>query len=361
MDPVTDLKSKEIKRACLNEIVDYIGVTKGCLSEAVYPEIIAMVSYNIFRSLPAFNEATETDQGEDDEPTYEASWPHLQIVYEFFLRFLENPDFQPSIGKKYIDQRFVNNILELFDSADPRERDLLKTILHRVYGKFLGLRAFIRKQINNAFLRFVYEQEKFNGIAELLEILGSIINGFAIPLKEEHKLFLKRVLIPLHKAHTLQTYHAQLAYCVVQFIEKDPSLTDTVLLGLLKFWPKTCSFKEVMFLNELEEILEMVQPEHFKNIIDQLFKQISRCLCSPHFQVAERCLLLFNSDAMMNLVEENIERVLPIIFPNIYKVSKEHWNQAIITLVLNLLKQFKSINPNLFNDLSNKYRDYIMT
>ncbi len=251
--------------------------------------------------------------------------------------------------------------MELFDSEDPRERDLLKTILHRIYGKFLGLRAFIRKQINNIFLRFVYEFEKFNGIAELLEILGSIINGFAIPLKEEHKVFLKRVLIPLHKAHSLQAFHPQLAYCIVQFIEKDATLAEIIIQGLLKYWPKTCSFKEVMFLNELEEILDMIEPEHFKNIMDPLFRQIARCLCSSHFQVAERCLLLFNSDAVMNLVEENIEKVLPIIFPHIYRVSKEHWNQAIVTLVLNLLKQFKNINPTLFNDLSNKHKDYIQS
>lgn len=111
MDPVADLKSKEIKRACLNEIVDYISVTKSCLSEPVYPEIIAMVSYNIFRILPAINEKTtgEMDQ-EEDEPTYEASWPHLQVVYEFFLRFLESPEFQPNVAKKYIDQRFVSSV-----------------------------------------------------------------------------------------------------------------------------------------------------------------------------------------------------------------------------------------------------------
>jgi serine/threonine-protein phosphatase 2A regulatory subunit B' len=360
MDPVIDLKSKEIKRACLNEIVDYISVTKSCLTEPVYPEIIAMVSFNIFRTLPAISDksTSETDQ-EEDEPTYEASWPHLQVVYEFFLRFLESPEFQPNTGKKYIDQRFVSSVLDLFDSEDPRERDLLKTILHRIYGKFLGLRAFIRKQINNIFLRFVYEVEKFNGIAELLEILGSIINGFAIPLKEEHKLFLQRVLIPLHKAHSLQTFHPQLAYCVVQFIEKDGSLAESVVQGLLKYWPKTCSFKEVMFLNELEEILDMIESENFKHIMEPLFKQIARCLCSSHFQVAERCLVLFNGDGVMNLVEENIDKVLPIVFPNLYRVSKEHWNQAIVTLVLNLLKQFKAINPNLFNDLSNKYKDYI--
>lgn len=44
-------------------------------------------------------------------------------------------------------------LLELFDSEDPRERDFLKTILHRIYGKFLGLRAYIRRQINNIFYR----------------------------------------------------------------------------------------------------------------------------------------------------------------------------------------------------------------
>lgn len=106
----------------------------------------------------------------------------LQLVYEFFIRFLESQEFQPSIAKKYIDQKFVLQVrpsvhpslsvsvsappppsplwssppvqlLELFDSEDPRERDYLKTVLHRIYGKFLGLRAFIRKQINNIFLR----------------------------------------------------------------------------------------------------------------------------------------------------------------------------------------------------------------
>ena len=39
----------------------------------------------------------------------------------------------------------------------------------------------------------MYETERHNGVAELLEILGSIINGFALPLKEEHKKFLLKV------------------------------------------------------------------------------------------------------------------------------------------------------------------------
>lgn len=119
--------------------------------------------------------------------------------------------------------------------------------------------------------RFIYETEHHNGIAELLEILGrfveivmslwflfslfhfnlktitqcmkpnilsgycdvlcikkksvgkfqtifqycsfcllnSIINGFALPLKEEHKIFLLKVLLPLHKVKSLSVYHPQ--------------------------------------------------------------------------------------------------------------------------------------------------------
>ena len=51
---------------------------------------------------------------------------------------------------------------------------------------------------------------------ELLEILGSIINGFALPLKDEHKQFLQRALMPLHKPKCLPSYHQQLSYCVTQ-------------------------------------------------------------------------------------------------------------------------------------------------
>lgn len=39
----------------------------------------------------------------------------------------------------------------------------------------------------------------------------SIINGFALPLKHEHKVFLVKVLLPLHKPRCLSLYHAQVS------------------------------------------------------------------------------------------------------------------------------------------------------
>ncbi|XP_064402528.1 serine/threonine-protein phosphatase 2A 56 kDa regulatory subunit epsilon isoform-like [Halichondria panicea] len=353
-DPMSDLRAKEIKRAALNEVLDYVSNYKGVLSEPIYPEVVRMFRMNAFRTLPPIN--NPDFDPDEDEPPLEATWPHLELVYAFFLRFLENPDLQASQAKRHVDQSFVLKVLELFDSEDPRERDFLKTILHRIYGKFLGLRAYIRRQINHIFLRFIYETEKFNGVAELLEILGSIINGFALPLKPEHRQFLAKVLLPLHTTKTLNQYQAQLAYCVVQFIEKDPELTVQVVSSLLKFWPKTNSPKEVMFLGELEEILDIIDPAQFVLVQEILFKHLSKCISSPHFQVAERALYFWNNEYVVSLMEENSEVVLPIMFDALYRISREHWNKTIVALVYNVLKTMMQMNTKLFDDLTNSYK-----
>jgi len=356
-DPSNEIDGKQIKAATLTELVECITNQRNIINEAVYPEVVKMFASNLFRSIPPpVNPTGDAYDPEEDEPVLELAWPHLQLVYEFFLRFVESPDFNTNIAKRYIDQQFVIQLLELFDSEDPRERDFLKTTLHRIYGKFLNLRAFIRRSINNVFFQFVYETERHNGIAELLEILGAIINGFALPLKEEHRAFLTRALIPLHKVKGLALYHPQLAYCVVQFLEKDASLTQEVVDGLLKYWPKVNSPKEVMFLNEVEEILDVIEPTEFQKVMERLFMQLARCVSSQHFQVAERALYYWNNEYIVNLIGENIHVILPLVFSSLYLNSNGHWNRQIHNLAYNALKLLMEINGDVFEQCTQDFK-----
>lgn len=359
-DNTKNMKEKEIKKQALTDLVDYIVTVNGKFPESVIQEIVKMVSANIFRKLtpqPRENKVLETFDGEEEEPCMDPQWPHLHLVYEFTLRFVASPETDQKIAKRYIDRTFVLKFLDLFDSEDPREREYLKFILHRMYGKFMVHRPYIRKSINNILFRFVFETEKHNGVAELLEILGSIINGFALPLKEEHKLFLVRALIPLHKPKCLPMYHQQLTYCITQFVEKDFKLADTIIRGLLKYWPITNSSKEVMFLSELEEVLEATQPPEFQRCIVPLFRQIARCLSSSHFQVAERALFLWNNDHIDNLIKQNRSVILPIIFPGLER-NTTHWNKAVQSLTSNVKKIFSDADPQLFEECSTKFKEY---
>lgn len=56
--------------------------------------------------------------------------------------------------------------------------------------------------------------------------------------------------------------------------------------SLVRFWPWRSSSKQVIFLNELEEVLELlVGPDQISEVEDQLFNLLARCISSEHFQV----------------------------------------------------------------------------
>ncbi|KAE9609212.1 hypothetical protein Lal_00020608 [Lupinus albus] len=357
-DPGKSIVEKDVKRRTLVELVDFVANVNMRFSEPATLAMCRMCAVNLFRVFPP-NYGSNRGGGEndDDEPTFDPAWSHLQLVYELLLKFISSPCLDAKMAKKYIDHWFISRLLELFDAEDPREKDCLKTILHRVYGKFMVHRPFIRKSINNIFYRFVFETEKHNGVAELLEISGSIISGFALPLKEEHKMFLWRVLIPLHKAKPLGVYFQQLTYCVTQFIEKEPKLASTVIMGLLKYWPITNSQKEVMFLGELEEILEAINMVEFQKVMEPLFWRIGCCMNSLHFQVAERALFLWNNDRIVNLIAHNRQVILPIIFPALDRNSQSHWNQAVLNLTHNIRKMFMEMDEKLYLSCHSHFKE----
>ncbi|OIV90127.1 hypothetical protein TanjilG_01581 [Lupinus angustifolius] len=359
-DPSKNLREKEIKRQTLVELVDYVSSANSKFTEIMMQEIIKMVSINLFRTVTSphrENKILEAFDLEEEEPSMDPAWPYLQIVYELLLRFVTSPETDSKLAKRYVDHSFVLRLLDLFDSEDPRERDYLKTVLHRIYGKFMVHRPFIRKAINNIFCRFIFETEKHNGIAELLEILGSIINGFALPLKEEHKMFLVRAFVPLHKPKCAPMYHQQLSYCITQFVEKDCKLADTVIRGLLKYWPITNSSKEVLFLGELEEVLEATQSAEFQRCMIPMFRRINHCLSSSHFQVAERTLFLWNSDHIQTLIKQNHKIILPIVLPALEENARNHWNQAVQSLTMNVRKIFSDTDPAFYEECMQKFQE----
>lgn len=73
-------------------------------------------------------------------------------------------------------------------------------------------------------------------------------------------------------------------------------------------------------------------------------------------QVAERALYFWNNEYILSLIEENSAVIMPIMFPALYRISKEHWNQTIIALVFNVLKTFMEVNSKLFDELTASYK-----
>ena len=111
-----------------------------------------------------------------------------------------------------------------------------------------------------------------------------------------------------------------------------------------------------MFLNELEEILDVIEHAEFARIIPPLFSQLARCVSSPHFQVAERALYYWNNEYFVSLVQDHTKLILPIMFPPLYRNSKSHWNKTIHGLIYNALKLFMEMDQNLFGECTSNYK-----
>ena len=107
-DPSADMKSKEIKRLALHELLDYVANNRQVIMEPMYGRVVDMFAKNLFRPIPPpMNPQGDAFDPEEDEPVLEVAWPHIQVVYEFFLRFIESQDFNTNIAKQYIDHQFV--------------------------------------------------------------------------------------------------------------------------------------------------------------------------------------------------------------------------------------------------------------
>lgn len=340
-------------------MIEYLSLKQEGFSESNYPVLIETFAKNALRPVPpATNPVGDEYDPEEDEDVLEPSWPHLSLCYDMFVKFLELPDFNATVARRNIDLAFVTRLMALFDVEDPRERDLVKTTLHRVYGKFLHLRPVIRKLMRSIFTEVTCEHSRHK-IAEMLEILGSVINGFALPIREEHRQFLEKTLVPLHKSRTLPCFFQQLCFCITQFVEKDSGMALLIVPGLLRIWPKTNTTKEVLFLSELEEILARLEYEHFEPLAPQIFSRLALCMGSQHFQVAEKTLMLWNNEETLELFMTQPEIMIRIVTPHLIHNTIHHWHNNVRMLIVGVMHSFIQMNSGLFEacveDYSNRY------
>ncbi|CAL5984059.1 Protein_phosphatase 2A regulatory subunit [Hexamita inflata] len=402
---IDDQELRKLKHLVLYQLLEYINTQNNAFPLDAIPDFFNTVAINIFRQAPK-PQAEDEDvyDPEEDEPLVDANWYHLQFVYEMLLRFVysaqtQQVDYQKAV-KRFIDCDFVVKLMQLFNQSDPRERDYVKTILHRVYANIMSLRAFVRLTLKSELQSYFSGAQQHSGICDVLEVLGSIINGYAVPLKPEHTQFLSQCLVPLHRVQFIKHILPQLSYCVSKFIEKEPSLSGYIINQILGFYPRLNSHKEVSLLTEVEELLELVPPEqmiiknfqqmaefgieinHPLQIYKQLFDTVAQAMCSLHFQVAEKSInmisnqkfLLHIQNAYTNFLEifgerqqtiyEDVEAKIydspkntnfasemlkqsynPIsILGKALKANSAHWNSNIRFLAEQSLKQLNTLN-----------------
>jgi len=119
---------------------------------------------------------------------------------------------------------------------------------------------------------------------------------------------------------------------------------------MIKYWPTTNSAKEVLFLNEIEDVLELSHGDDFKTVMVPLARQLAKSLGSSHFQIAERALFLWHNEYVSGLFADNRSTILPILFPSLHANSQKHWNPTVLNLTQNVVKIFTDLDQPLVQE-----------
>ncbi|KAL3077239.1 hypothetical protein niasHS_013228 [Heterodera schachtii] len=340
-DPMKQKQEKEVKADALKELNEFVAIGRNSAllaNEEIGTELFKTMECNLFRVLPpsAYSPQWSESNSEDllgSSPSsslfLEPAWPHLQLVYRLLRQLIDRLSAEQL--DPFISDYFCLNALELLRSADSREREKARQIVHGIYTKLTERRTGIRKQMANILLSHTFESMPFNGLEELLQILGDIINGFNVPLKEEHRQFLFRVLLPLHKSPALPMFFSKLAYCVMLFVEKDVSLAKPVIKSLLRNWPSKSGIREILFITELDEILSQVGEDQFRVIMKPLVGRLVRCTTSQNARLAERALLLWKSPKMLTFLKDHSQLAFPEAIRAIDKAQR-HWSSGVIAM-----------------------------
>ena len=131
-----------------------------------------------------------------------------------------------------------------------------------------------------------------------------------------------------------------------------------LLQGLLKIWPITNPAKEVIFLNEIEELLEQHQTflfSKFNEFGPKFLKRVAKTSQSMHYQAAERSLLLLNSEIILKLVKQNKQSAYTLVVKSLINGSQQsHWNQTVITITYTVIRAYMEMDPELFERLTNQ-------
>lgn len=354
-DEQKDAKAKAERLEALQELRDSLNDNKSVTLHLI-PNIelvFEMIRKNIFRPLIPIKKSGDklglSETGiEDEDLSVDPAWPHLQGIYEIFLKIVMHDLIDSKVLKNFITPGFVHDFFALFNTEESRERDYLKTIAHRLYSRLVPRRKIFRRAMTDVFLSIIHENKKCNGANEILELLSSMISGFSFPLREEHLNFFKNVIVPLHKVYYSTVFHEQLLRCSMLYLSKDESLAILLLKGILRYWPFGNSSKESLFLSEINEIIEYCDVYHIQNLVKPIFKRLVKCISGPHLQVSDKAMLFFESEGFNNLTKIYKADIFPIIVPVVAELSETHWHKTLLESFIALKSILMDIDPILF-------------
>ena len=351
-------KEKNEKSQILQDILNAVSSAKVVekFGEEEYLALYHMFRRNVIRTTPMPPDVWFAPVSIDFtiDRMEERGWVHLKLFYDILIAFISNPKFNPNLCSQEC-HKLLKGVISMFQSPDNRERERIMELFHGMYRTMKKLRNLCRSLISQFLSTALYIPQSKLGISELLNAYVPIIAGFKVPVLPENKEFFNNVLLPLHESPYIHLFHTSLVNAVTAFLKKDEKAVGSVYEIMVTHWPVTSPTKQILFLNEMEILSALIKLSDI-DVIKKICKTISMCSSSENFAVAERSLMLWESDSFLAIIASTSKETYPILIPEIYKTASTHWCADVRKLAINAMRVLKGRDLQTFERLGTSFK-----
>ncbi|EAS02217.1 protein phosphatase 2A regulatory B subunit, B56 family protein (macronuclear) [Tetrahymena thermophila SB210] len=307
--------------------------------------IIDMISINLFRRPAAMIKEIKPNLTYEFEVIETNPQRERFKCFSDFLLFIVIETEQKYL-KKFITKQFICEFVQSFNREDSYEKDELFRLFKNLYcfQYARNLREALYQQLRS----LIHEDYKLEGVQTILWSIYQFTRGFTTPLREEHVITFKSVLIPLYKVKLFEDkdFFNDLEILCHEFISKDSSLAYSLLEAIIRYWPYDNTQKQLIFLNIILGIIEICECQSLKNIIQKLLWRLAQCITGSNLQVADRAMCFFENESFLKVFIYYKALTYPLFTYSICQLANNHWHPV--------MKQSFTLLKTIIKDLDNQ-------
>lgn len=344
---------KQVKHQDLMDISEFFS-KRGVLDLSVLDSLMVMVEGNLFRTPPPCPLPIDVEVDFSEDYTFpHPQWLYLDLVYEILAKVLLCPDLEPRLVPGFSSRFLVRNLIGQLDSWDERERMAVRICLHIIYARWARARPVFREEIVKYLQAVSLTGEVHHGVSEALDIMGSIVSGFSLPLKLEHRELINKAFLPLHRVKYLRSFHRCLTVCVEQMVAKDIHCAEIVIKGILARWPSAECNNGALLLREIESVLAISNAAIFRGACPLLLRRLAACMRNGQIVLIERCFSILNNPTIRSYMETEgtMGIIVPVICQPLLGLKDSHWHEQVRSNAAIILEYFFQNGGDAFASL----------
>ena len=203
----------------------------------------------------------------------------------------------------------------------------------------------------------VPEDLEINAASHLLELFYLFTSDAPLPLSQQLINAFDHVLLPLHLTFRCKRYFEPLVKCILSMIRKDARLGNNLLQFLIGHWPLTLDHKSELFINEISQVIDDINTVDLQQNIKSLLERITIAAESPCTTLADKALKFLSNNTIQNMIVENAEPLLAILFPPLFRITCGHWQKTLQLAALKEMNCLMELVPEEFKAAAETYKE----